>query len=550
VDLIYLDPPFNSNATYNLLFQEKNGTQSAAQVSAFEDTWRWGWESQQAYEDVILNSSHRLRVVLEAFFSFFGGTNMMAYLAMMSQRMVELHRVLKPTGSAYLHCDPTASHYLKVLMDAIFDVRNYRSEITWVRSRNPKGSQHAPNRYSPDTDIILFYAKSDAAKFHYERIKTSLTEAELAEKYDRKDDKGRFTDGPILRSPSMGDRPNLVYEYKGYTPGPFGWRVPPARLIEIDNQGDLGWSSTGKPFRKLRPGDDTGAPVGTCWSDISPLNPQAAERLGYPTQKPEALLERIITASSNEGELVLDPFCGCGTTVAVAERLNRRWIGIDITHLAIGLMRHRLHTRFGDILKPYLVKGDPQDLESARALSLDGGLNGRYQFQYWATGLVGARAIHEDRKGADGGVDGLIPFTDEPNHTKNAIVSVKSGRVGRQMIAALKGDMERLKAPIGVLLTLEEPTKPMRDEAIAAGFYTPERYPHLRYRKIQILTIQQLLDGERPEYPRMGRLTAYKGAQRYRPSLGDQSTLPSFTSSESDAEPTACESDLSGDALR
>jgi len=367
IDLIYLDPPFNSKATYNVLFGEQNGSQAAAQIKAFEDTWSWDQAAAEAYQEVV-EAGGKVSQAMQAFRMFLGDSNMLAYLAMMVPRLVELQRVLKPTGSIYLHCDPTASHYLKMLLDAVFGTRSYRGEITWLRSRNPKGSQYALKQYSPDTDTILYYARSDSAEFHYDRIKVPLSEDELNRKYDRKDEKGRFTDGPILRSPSMGDRPNLVYEYKGYTPGLFGWRVSLGKLIEIDRQGNLGWSSSGKPYRKLRPEDDSGNPIGNCWIDISSINPQAKEKLGYPTQKPEALLERIVQASSNEGDLVLDPFCGSGTTVAVAQRLGRAWIGIDITHLAVTLMKHRLRDAFGDQVQ-YEVIGEPVSLPDAEALA-------------------------------------------------------------------------------------------------------------------------------------------------------------------------------------
>jgi adenine specific DNA methylase Mod len=254
-------------------------------------------------------------------------------------------------------------------MDAIFGPGNYRNEITWLRSRNPKGSQHEAKRYSPDTDILLFYAVSEEARLQYENIKTPISNDGMKIKYDRADETGPFTDGPILRSPSMGDRPNLVYEYNGYTPGAFGWRVTKEKLIEIDKKGNLGWSSTGKPYRKLRPEDDTGGPIGSCWMDIAPVNPQAAERLGYPTQKPEELLERIIKASSNEGDIVLDPFCGCGTTIAAAQKLKRRWVGIDITHLAITLMKKRLLDAFGT--EAQYVNGNKRDNRNKNLLICD-----------------------------------------------------------------------------------------------------------------------------------------------------------------------------------
>lgn len=496
VDLIYLDPPFNSKATYNVLFRAPNGHESNAQITAFEDSWHWGEQAEREFDEILHQSNTQVAQMMDSLRKFLGENDMMAYLVMMANRLLELHRVLKSTGSLYLHCDPTASHYLKIVLDTVFGASNYRNEIIWIRSRNPKGSQHKSKRYSPDTDTILFYGKSGEAPLYYDRIKVQLTEEELMEKYDRVDSMGRFTDGPILRSPSMGDRPNLVYEYKGYTPGPFGWRVSLDNLREIDRRGNLGWSDTGKPFRKLRPEDDTGDPIGNCWVDISSINPQAAERLGYPTQKPLSILERILQASSNEGDLVLDPFCGCGTTVHAAEKLKRRWIGIDITHLAISLIEKRLRDAFPDI--QFEVHGTPKDLGGARDLAA----RDKYQFQWWACSLVNAQPYQGKKKGADSGIDGLIFFQDDETGAKKIIVSVKGGdHVTVSMIRDLKGVIDREKAEIGLFVTLAEPSKPMLKEAASAGIYHPKLFPNKAVPRIQILTIEELLNGtKRPEY--------------------------------------------------
>jgi site-specific DNA-methyltransferase (adenine-specific) len=253
-----------------------------------------------------------------------------------------------------------------------------------------------------------------------------------------------------------------------------------------------------------------GAPVQDVISEIPPINSQAQERLGYPTQKPEALLERILLASSNEGDLVLDPFCGCGTAIAVAEKLGRRWIGIDITHLAIALMRNRLQTAFGPTLSPYEVIGDPKDLESATALAIQD----RYQFEWWALGLVDAWPAQDKKKGADSGIDGYISFFDDNSgKAKRIIVQVKSGHVGATQIRDLKGTLEREKAAIGVLVTLEEPTKPMKTEAVSAGFYDSEHFKG-EYPRVQILTIRELLDGAKVRFPHMGMGATFKAAPK------------------------------------
>ncbi len=507
-DLIYLDPPFNSKRDYNLLFKTPKGHESDAQITAFEDSWHWGEQAEREFTELLQQPNTDVAEMMRALRSFLGENDMMAYLTMMANRLLVMHRVLKDTGSLYLHCDPTASHYLKIVLDGVFGFSCYRNEITWLRSRNPKGSQHESKRYSPDTDTILFYGKSADSQLHYDRIKIPLSREALLEKYDRKDAIGAFTDGPILRSPSMGDRPNLVYEYNGYVPGSHGWRVSREKLEEIDQRGDLGWSSTGKPYRKLRPSEDTGDPVGNCWTDISSINPQADERLGYPTQKPLALLERIIRASSNEGEIVMDPFCGCGTAVHAAQKLGRHWIGIDITHLAISLIEKRLNDAFPGI--DYEVHGTPKDFGGAADLAA----RDKYQFQWWACSLVGAQPYQGKKKGADGGIDGLIFFQDEKSGSKKIIVSVKGGvNVGLTMLKDLIATVEHEKAQIGLFVTLATPTKPMQTEAVSAGFY---RSPHFGdFPKIQILTIEGLLNGkERPRYPDMSGGQTFKKAQR------------------------------------
>ena len=513
VDLIYLDPPFNSNANYNVLFQEKTGQQSAAQITAFQDTWHWNIDSESAYRDVVTNAPGKLPALLQAMRSFLGDNDMMAYLTMMAQRMVELHRVLKDTGSIYLHCDPTASHYLKLLMDSVFRAENFRNEITWVRSL-PHNDAH---RFGRSRDSIFWYGRSESFKFEpqYRPQKESSVKAHYREGTD-----GRFYRLASLVAP--GGRGPL-YEYKGFERN---WRFTQDNMLSLEAQGRI-WHEPGKvPQRILYLEESRGALVQDHWDDISPINAMAKERLGYPTQKPEALLERIISASSNEGDVVLDPFCGCGTAIAAAERLNRRWIGIDITHIAITLIRHRLRDSFKDDLKPYEVLGQPQDVASARALATDSENSGRYQFEWWALGLVDARPAQDRKKGADSGIDGYINFFDDNSgKAKRIVVQVKSGHVTRNQIATLKGDMDREKAEIGLFITLQPPTGPMKSDAVAAGFYTPEHFPDSHYPRVQILTIEELLAGKRAEYPRLAPEATFQKAPRRRRSAGQQSKL-------------------------
>ena len=511
IDLIYLDPPFNSNANYNVLFQEKSGQQSAAQITAFEDTWHWSLDSESAYQDVVTNATGKLPDLLQAMRSFLGDNDMMAYLTMMAQRMVELHRVLKNTGSIYLHCDPTASHYLKLLMDSVFGPDNFRNEIRWVRSL-PHNDAH---RFGRSRDSIFWYSRSENAKF--EPQYRPQNEASVKAHYREGQDGRWFQLASLVAPGGRGPR----YEYKGFERN---WRFTLQNMLALEADGRV-WHESGKlPRRILYLEESKGALVQDHWDDVSPINAMAKERLGYPTQKPEALLERIISASSNEGDVVLDPFCGCGTAIAAAERLNRRWIGIDITHIAITLIRHRLRDTFKDELKPYSVLGQPQDVASALALATDSENSGRYQFEWWALGLVDARPAQDRKKGADSGVDGYINFFDDNSgKAKRIIVQVKSGHVTRNQIATLKGDMEREEAEIGLFITLETPTRPMEAEATSAGFYTPEHFPDNHYPRIQILTIEELLTGARAEYLRLAPDTTFRRAPRRRRNAGAQS---------------------------
>ena len=524
VDLIYLDPPFKSDANYNVLFREKSGQQSAAQISAFEDTWEWDQSSSLAYEDVVTNAPKKLSDLLQAMRSFLGGNDMMAYLTMMAQRMTELHRVLKPTGSIYLHCDPTASHYLKLLMDSVFGPGNYRNEITWKRTSTVKGNFGQGSKFWPRvTDIMLFYSKTDS--YAFEQQFTSYSQAYMDKSYRHiEPETGRRYRLVSMIGPGGAAKGNPEYEVMGVTRY---WRYSKERMQELIDQGLVVQSKPGAvPHRKYYLDEGRGVPIQSLWDDIGNLQASAAERLGFQTQKPEALLERIVNASSNEGDVVLDPFCGCGTAIAAAERLNRRWIGIDVTHIAITLIRHRLHDTFKDDLKPYEVIGQPQDVASAQALAVDSENSGRYQFELWALGLVDARPAHDGKKGADSGVDGYINFFDDNSgKAKRIVVQVKSGHVNRGQIATLKGDMEREKAEIGLFITLQKPTRPMETEATDAGFYTPEHFPDDRYSRIQILTIEELLNGAMADYPRHAREATFPRAPRRRRAPGAQSPL-------------------------
>jgi len=441
IDLIYLDPPFKSNRNYNVLFEEQDGSRPSAQIEVFKDTWQWSIKSAKTYEEIV-EAGDKVSRIMQAFHTFLGESDMLAYLAMMAPRLVELKRVLKPTGSIYLHCDPTASAHLRLLMDSIFDPRNLQNEIIW----GYRTGGVSKRRFARKHDTILFYGKNKQPKFY-----------------------------------PMKER--IYYE-------------KPFFVSEQDENG--------KYFADVY--------IRDVWDDVKPVINVSSERLGYPTQKPETLLERIIEASSNEGDTVLDPFCGCGTAVAVAHRLKRRWVGIDITHLATTLIKHRLQDTFGDkVSETYEEIGEPKDLSGAQELAS----SGPYQFQWWALGLVGARPV-EQKKGADKGIDGRLYFHDEPDSkktkTKQIIFSVKAGHTQVSHIRDLRGVIEREKAQIGVLISMENPTKPMITEAASAGFY---KSPWGKYSTLQILTIQELLNGKGLDCPPLGQVdVTFKKAQR------------------------------------
>ena len=522
VDLIYLDPPFNSNATYNVLFREASGEGSAAQIHAFDDTWHWSIESEAAYREVVTGGPRKLADLLEAMRSFLGRNDMMAYLAMMAPRMAELHRVLKSTGSIYLHCDSTASHYLKLLMDAVFGAGNFRAEVIWQRTTSHSDARGLGRVH----DGLLYYGKSSTVTWN--SVFQPLNPDYVESYYRYQDSDGRKFMSADLSAAGPG--PARTFGERGMIDPPSGrhWMYDDNGIMQLLQEGRVFWTRNGVPRLKVYLDEHLGMPAHDVWTDILPLRSWHKERLGYPTQKPEALLERIIQASSNEGDVVLDPFCGCGTAVAVAERLGRRWVGIDITHLAISLMKSRLHDTFGPQLSEYDVVGAPQDVASARALAAESEHDGRYQFEYWALGLVNARPGNNRRKGADAGVDGYIKFFDDDSgKAKTVLVQVKSGHVQRGIIATLKGDMEREKAEMGLLVTLEPPTAPMEQEAAAAGFYVPEHFPNHQFPRVQIATIEELLNGKSPTLPHLGLAVAptFRRAPRRRPPQGGTAML-------------------------
>lgn len=499
VDLIYLDPPFNSQAQYNVLFHSPDSERAAAQASAFRDTWSWGEEAESAYAEM-MRFGGKAAKLLDALRSAMGESDMTAYLAMMTLRLVELHRVLKPTGSLYLHCDPTASHYLKILLDAVFGLRFFRAEITWKRSTS---HGNVGSNYGSLSDAIFFYTKSD--KYAWNQQYAELTDKYIESKFTNLDADGRRWQSVSLRNP--GFRPNLQFPFKAsngqtYLPHPNGWAVNRERLERYDREGRLHYPRRegGQLRLKHYLDERRGTKLQNIWDDIPAINSQARERLGYPTQKPLALLERIINASSNPGDTVLDPFCGCGTTIEAAEKLKRQWLGIDIAVHAIKVIEARLSERVGSV--NYDEEGLPRDFASAVALAE----RDKYQFQWWANYLFNPHALREHgKKGADRGIDGELFFPNGPGRPwGRMLTSVKGGeRVQPAMVRDFARVLERENAQMGLFICLRSPTREMTREAVSVGFADTV---HGQIPKLQIVALEEWFEGHRPKLPPMEHL--------------------------------------------
>lgn len=549
VDLIYLDPPFNSEADYNILFKERTGEQSTAQIRAFSDFWHWDLEAKHAYDHLVTEAPSQVSDMIASLYGFLGKNDLFAYLVMMEIRLLELHRVLKSTGSIFLHCDPTASHYLKMLMDATFNPKNFRNEIIWRRT-----GAHGPTKsFGPIHDTILFYSKTN--DYYFNVIRRPYMKGHVESRFSKdKTGKRKFTTGGNILTGSGTTGGESGKTWRGFDPSAKNrhWAIPrylteqmPAdfaklgvleRLERLYQKGLIeikegaAWPT---PVRYFKETD--GQPVGDIWAaqpytqgtvygtndiidaDIQWLGTTDPERLGYQTQKPLGLLERIISSACPENGTVLDPFCGCGTTIIVAEKLHRRWVGIDITYLAIKLIKGRLKESFP--LSKYKVEGEPKDLDGSRALARQD----RYQFQWWVLNLIdnahpsrsSTSKAKEGKKGADEGVDGWIRFADKmEGHYEKVVIQVKSGHVGVKDIRELRDVVNRQKAAIGLFVTLEEPTTEMIKEVKATDPYVSPLWKH-EYPKIQILTVDQLLKGAKPEIPST-TINIYHEAQKIR----------------------------------
>ena len=516
VDLVYLDPPFNSNRDYNVLFREQGGRESPAQIKAFGDTWNWAGAAEAWADFNTLCPVPKVIELMHGLRNAIGENDVMAYLVMMAPRLYHLHRVLKPTGSLYLHCDTTASHYLKLVLDGIFGAKNFKNQITWRRT---SAHNDAKRKYGKVTDAIFFYTKSD--KYTFNVIYSAHEGIYLLNFYRFADKDGRRYRLSDLNSPSP--RPNLTYDYKGYKPHANGWRVSLEKMKQLDAENRLHFPKKpdGRIQQKRYLDEMEGTHMGDAWDDIKPIASQSAERLGYPTQKPIALLERIITISSNVGDVVLDPFAGCGTTVVAAQKIGRQWIGIDVTTIATTLIQKRLADSAGMKDVRLLSKDDPASLKTFRVEGLPVDKAGALElykkdtihkeFEMWAVGLI--PGIPQQTKGADRGIDGLVYYSDNAKKPTKAVVQVKGGKVGPNQIRDLRGVMAREDAALGFFVCLEEPTQAMRNEAKAAEFYKAATGVGRQVEALQIRTIEELLTGRAFDEPLYKSNVSFKQAE-------------------------------------
>jgi site-specific DNA-methyltransferase (adenine-specific) len=468
VDLCYIDPPFNSKRNYNQIYNNI-GTEDRAQAQAFVDTWVWDLHANKGLEEILGNEGNRFTrqtiELIQGLRGVLGQGSLLAYLVSMALRITEIHRILKPAGSFYLHCDPSAGHYLKLVLDSVFLSQggDFRNEIVWCYTG--PGSP-GMRQFMRKHDTIFWYSKSDTWTFNADEVRIAHSSKTRA----------NYKEG-LVGSGFVG-ADHLIHE-RGKVPEDW-WQIA--------------------------------------------IAPRGKEYLGYPTQKPEALLERIIRASSNTGDVVLDAYCGCGTTITVAQRLNRRWRGIDITYQSIALVLRRLEQQFGkDVAQSVLLDGIPSDMASATALAHKRDDRLRKEFEKWAIlTYTNNRAIINDKKGGDGGIDGIAFFLTGANDNAKVVFQVKSGNVGRGEVSKLNNDRARAGAELAVFLTLEPPTRGMREEANAAGMYE-HKLMGRSYPRIQIVTIQEIVEQhKRLDIPMS--LEVLKTARAVAP--GEQSPLP------------------------
>lgn len=508
VDLCYIDPPFNSKRNYNQIYNNI-GQEDQAQAQAFVDTWTWDDHANECLDEILTNKNGvqtaQSIALINGLQQVLSKGSLFAYLVSMTVRIAEIHRVLKYTGSFYLHCDPTASHYLKLVCDTIFVTQggDYKNEISWQRTN----AHNTADRYGRNHDILFFYTKGDKYTWNKPMIEYS---PEQLKRYKVDPDGRLFTCQDLTASRENSD--SGKFEWRGTMPSSTrGWGYKLEQLEEWWDEGRIMAKKDGTPRMDgliVYLEDMKGKPVQSMWTDIDRIANTSPERLGYPTQKPEALLERVIEASSNEGDLVLDVFCGCGTTVAVANRLKRKWIGMDITYQSVSLILKRLKDSEGqEAVDNVELHGVPKDMESVDALVHKKDDRVRKEFEKWAILTYSDnRAVINEKKGADQGIDGIAYTRKSKKEILPVILSVKSGKnVNVKDVRDLFAVVKSENAACGIFITRHEPTQPMLDFAKKQGQFKPEHFTG--FDKIQIVTVQEILDGERMNLPLMEEVT-------------------------------------------
>lgn len=491
VDLIYLDPPFNSKRNYNLIYKNMTGMPVPEQADAFCDTWEMDAEKEELAKKMpVLMREYDVPDYYVEFWRLWiqalrhTQPHLLAYLVYMVQRMLHMKSILRPTGSIYLHCDPTASHYIKVMMDGIFGHKNFRNEIIWKRAN----AHNDPRGYGRISDTLLFYTASD--KYTWNTQHTPYRE-EYYESHFKKDDAGRYYRTVPLDAPRHGaGSANLIYEWKGKLPAPSRtWANKKETMEQYERDGLLRYTKTGTPTLIQYADKMKGVPLQNIWTDIPPVNPQAKERLGYPTQKPIALLERIILASTNKGDVVFDPFCGCGTTIYAAVKTERKWIGCDIAILSVKLVREILTGEKYRLVEGvhFDVDGIPVSVEQAQELFH----RDPFQFEHWIVERVGG---FPTKKTGDKGIDGRMYF--ETQHgLKQMVLSVKGGKLKPGDVRDLIGVMDHEPdTEMAGFLSLQPPSRAMLEAGAKAGQFT---YEGVKYDRVQFLTVKDILEGKK-----------------------------------------------------
>lgn len=499
VDLCYIDPPFNSKRNYNQIYNNI-GAEDKAQAQAFIDTWEWDDHAIRGIDEILTNYhglfTQQCVALISGLTNVLGKGSLLAYLVSMTLRITEIHRVLKPTGSFYLHCDPTASHYLKLILDAVFCSNKgiYQSEIVWKRTTAHGNAKQGAKKFEINFDTIFLYSKTN--QYTFNTIYRPFQEDQLEQQYNKVDHNGRRY--RLVTPTAAKGGGDTSYEFHGVKPpkGRF-WAYSKENMEKFYEDNKLYFSSSGQPYIKYYLDERPGVAVMSFWDDIKPMSPTSKERLGYPTQKPEALLERIIKASSNENDVILDAYCGCGTTIAVCQKLDRQWLGIDITYQSISLILKRLEDSFGkEFVDTIKLHGIPKDIESAKALANKADDRTRKEFEKWAIlTYTNNRAVINVKKGSDKGVDGTVYFQGDKGEPEKVIFQVKSGKVKSGDIRDLLGTMTLENASIAIFITLENPTKDMLKTAKSAGFYQNKLMTH-SCDKIQIVTVQDIIENK------------------------------------------------------